>query len=314
MKPDLSLGPYVPGAAVSTERRSVVSVLADFIELCKPRIASFVFLASFTGGLLAAGPDSGVMSALLAALFVTLVAGASGVFNQVLERDLDRLMPRTQNRPLPSGRISPRAAIPFAAFLAIVGVAGLGVAYSLLSAFLALATLAAYALVYTPLKRYSSLNTVVGAIPGAMPPLLGYVALAGETGAWGWMLFGILFAWQFPHFLAIAWLYREDYRRAGMLMLPCLPGSEGVAGRQALLYALVLLPVSLLPGVRGDAGITYTLGALFLGILYVVASAAFAWRETPTRARAVLFVSLFYLPLLFTLTLSDPVVSLVLGN
>jgi len=286
--------------------------LEDHLALVRPRISAFVLFAAFTGALLGAGPDADLLRVALAALFVGLVGASSSVFNQVLERDTDRLMPRTAGRPLAAERMSVRDAVLFGAALGLVGVAGLALAFQTLSALLALSTLAAYVLVYTPLKRHTSLNTVVGAIPGAMPPLLGYVALAGEAGPWGWLLFAMLFAWQFPHFFAIAWLYRDEYRRAGMIMLPSLPGSSGLAGRQSLAYSLLLLPVSLLPGVRAEAGLVYTSAALLLGLAYTTSSALFAWRETPARARALLLTSLVYLPLLFAAVLSDPVVSAAL--
>ncbi len=283
--------------------------LEDYLVLVRPRISTFVLFAAFTGALLGAGPDADLLRVALAALFVGLVGASSSVFNQVLERDTDRLMSRTAGRPLATQRMSVRDAVLFGAVLGLAGVAGLALVFQTLSALLALSTLAVYVLVYTPLKRYTSLNTVVGALPGAMPPLLGYVALAGEAGPWGWLLFAALFAWQFPHFFAIAWLYRDEYRRAGMIMLPSLPGAGGLAGRQALAYSLLLLPVSLLPGVRGEAGVLYTAAALVLGLAYTTSSAFFAWRETRTRARALLFTSLFYLPLLFAAVLFDPVVS-----
>jgi len=286
----------------------------SWLELTKPRIGLFVILAAFTGGLLALGPEADLGRVLAAALLVGAVGSSASAFNQILERDVDRLMGRTEHRPLVTGKLRVRDAVLFAAGLGLVGTVGLAVWFNTLAALLGLGTLIAYALVYTPLKRHTSFNTVVGAIPGAMPPLLGYVALAGDVGPWGWMLFAIVFAWQFPHFLAIAWLYREDYARAGMKMLPALPGSAGMAGRQAFLYSLVLLPVSLLPGVRGDSGLVFTGTALLLGLVYAGASAAFAWQETRRTARTVLFVSLFYLPLVLTAALVDPVVSLALRN
>jgi len=283
--------------------------LADVLALVRPRISVFVLFAAFTGALLGAGPDAELARVLLAALFIGLVGASSSVFNQVLERDTDRLMPRTAGRPLAAERMSVRDAVLFGSVLGLVGVAGLALVFQTLAALLALSTLAIYVLVYTPLKRHTSLNTVVGAIPGAMPPLLGYVALAGRTGPWGWLLFAMLFAWQFPHFFAIAWLYRDQYRRAGMVMLPCLPGASGLAGRQSLAYSLLLLPVSLLPGVRGEAGLVYTAAAFVLGLAYTTSSALFAWRETEVRARALLLTSLAYLPLLFAAVLFDPAVS-----
>jgi len=282
--------------------------LEDWLTLVRPRISAFVLLAACTGARLAES-EGELGRALLAALLVGLVGASSSVFNQVLEREVDGLMPRTWNRPLVTGRIAVRDAVLFGAALGLVGVAGLALFYQPLSALLALSTLAVYVLVYTPLKRHTSLNTVIGALPGAMPPLLGYVALAGRPGPWGWILFALLFAWQFPHFFAIAWLYREDYRRAGMRMLPALPGAEGLAGRQALLYSVVLLFVSLLPLVRGEAGLPYLVAASAAGLAYVASSAAFAWRETRASARAVLLCSLVHLPLLFAAALFDPFVS-----
>jgi len=281
---------------------------AAWVELFKPRIASMVGFAAFVGALLAAGPGAHVPRLLEAALAITAVAGASAVFNQVLERDTDRLMVRTAARPLVTGSIRVRDALLVGAAVAAAGTLDLALRFNTLSALLALATLAAYALVYTPLKRVSTLNTLVGAVPGAMPPLIGYAALAGSVEGWGWFLFAVLFAWQFPHFLAIAWLYRADYARAGLRMLPCVESSRGLTGRQALLYSLVIVPVGLVPAVDGVAGPVYAVSALVLGLVYVAASAAFALREEARRARLVLYVSLFYLPVLFSLTLLDPVV------
>jgi len=236
------------------------------------------------------------------------VAGASGLFNQVLERDTDRMMARTAGRPLVTGRVRVRDAILVGALVTAAGTLVLALRFNTLSALLALATLLAYTLVYTPLKRVSTLNTLVGALPGAMPPLIGYAALAGEVQGWGWFLFAVLFAWQFPHFLAIAWLYRADYARAGLRMLPCVEHSRGMTGRQALLYALVILPVALVPAVEGVAGPVYVAGALLLGLAYAGSALLFALREDARRARLVLYTSLVYLPALFTLTLLDPVV------
>jgi len=292
--------------------RAALRLGADVLELVKVRIAVFVVLAAFTGGLLGAGPDASLARVAGAALAIGLVAAGSSVFNQVLERQLDARMRRTRTRPLPSGRVSVRDAVWLGASFATAGTTWLAVAYTPLSALLALSTLVAYVLVYTPLKTHTSLNTVVGAIPGAMPPLLGSFALAGSADPWGWMLFGLVFAWQFPHFLAIAWLYREDYRRAGMKMLPALDGCEAMTGRQAFLYGLLCLSISLLPGARGDAGIVYTGLAFALGVVYAGAALAFALRTTERAARALLAVSLFHLPLVLTAALLDPVASLVL--
>lgn len=291
-----------------SERAVATSAGLAWLELFKPRIALMVGFAAGVGALLAAGPGADLARVLEAALSITAVAGASAVFNQVLERDTDRLMARTASRPLVTGRLRVRDAILVGALVATAGTLGLALRFNTLSALLALATLLAYALVYTPLKRVSTLNTLVGAVPGAMPPLIGYVALSGQVQGWGWFLFAVLFAWQFPHFLAIAWLYRADYARAGLRMLPCVESSRGLTGRQALLYSLVIVPVALVPAVEGVAGPVYALGALLLGLAYVAASLAFALREDARRARLVLHVSLVYLPVLFSLTLLDPVV------
>lgn len=291
------------------------SRLADLVSLTKPRIVGFVGLAAAVGaslGARAAGIDGAIAleRVLEAALWTALAAGSANAFNQVLERDVDALMLRTRGRPLPAGRLSLGDAVVFASALGVLAIGGLALRHGLLAAFLGLATLASYVLVYTPLKRATTLNTLVGALPGAAPPLVGYVALAGEPGPWAWMLFAVVFVWQFPHFLAIAYLHRRDYARAGMAMLPALPGCERMCGRQALHHALVLLPVSLLPATRGEAGPVLCAGALLLGLGYAAASARFALRTDERSARLLLRVSLLHLPLYLGLVLLDPVVRL----
>jgi protoheme IX farnesyltransferase len=287
-------------------------VLHSALMLLRPRVASMVFLVAFLGALLGSGALGAVAPRLAAcaeaAFYVTLVTGCASILNQVLERDTDALMERTKGRPLVTGAVQPATAIAWAVLLGALGTVGLAWSCNLLSALLTLATLVAYVAVYTPLKRVSTLNTVVGAVPGAAPPLLGYVALAGAPGPWAWSLFALLFAWQFPHFMAIAWLYRADYARAGHRMLPALPGADGVAGRQAVLYGLALIPVSLMPAWSAHAGPLYVAGVLVLGLAYLGAAVAFALRENRARARALLLVSLAYLPLLFALILLDPMV------
>jgi protoheme IX farnesyltransferase len=286
------------------------SAAAAWATLIKSRITVMVVFAAFVGALLAAGPGADLLRLAEASAWIGLVGASSSIFNQVLERDTDRLMQRTHLRPLVTGRVRMRDAIFAGAALALAGTLGLALQFNLLSALLALATLLGYVLVYTPLKRVSTLNTAIGAIPGAMPPLLGHVAIAGDVSGWGWYLFAILFAWQFPHFLAIAWIYREDYARAGLKMLPSVPNADGIAGRQALLYSLALVPVSLLPALRGEAGVVYVTGACALGLLYAASAAAFALDEKRSRARAVVFTSLVYVPALFSIALMDPLVSL----
>lgn len=290
--------------------RAASRALSDWLTLTKPRIAVFVALAAFVGGLLGAGPQADLVRVAEAAAWIMLSAAAASVFNQVLERDTDRLMRRTADRPLPAGRIGAPQAILFGSALALASTLALALRFGTASAALALATLFAYVAIYTPLKRASSLNTTVGAIPGAAPPLIGYVALAGTGGRWAWALFALVFVWQFPHFLAIAWLHRADYARAGLKMLPALPGGEAIAGRSALIHALVLLPVVLLPGAWGDAGAVYTFGALALSLGYAAAAARFAWRPDAASARLLLFASLIHLPSCLALVLLDPAVGL----
>ncbi|MEM9381669.1 MAG: heme o synthase [Planctomycetota bacterium] len=283
--------------------------LAPWIELLRARVATMVFLTGALGGWLATRDASAgnLLRCLEAGVYILLVTGSASILNQVIERDTDALMERTKRRPLVTGEVSPLTAIVAAAVLGAAGTAGLALSFNLLSAVLVLATLVVYVCIYTPLKRVSTLNTVIGAIPGAAPVLIGYAALAGEIGPLGWALFGAIFAWQFPHFMAIAWMYRQDYARAGHRMVPTEPGSEGVAGRYALIYALSIVPVSLMPALSGLAGVVYVVGALLLGVLYVVPAIAFARDENRGTARRLLFASIIYLPALMALLFVDPV-------
>ncbi len=282
-----------------------VTLASDLADLFKVRIASFVAFSAFVGGVLA--PDGRAWPALEAALWITLSAGAASAFNQVLERDTDGRMERTKNRPIPAGRISPRDALLIAALMATVAVGMLAWRFSSMSALLTLATLFAYVAVYTPLKRASTLNTVVGAIPGAAPPLLGYVAIAGYPAGWAWALFAVIFVWQFPHFMAIAWIYREDYARAGLRMLPSEPGAAGLPGRTAVVHAALLVLVTFMPGLWGEAGLVFTIGATVLGLAYLWAAARFWRRQDRGTARMLLWTSLVYLPLVLVLAVLDPV-------
>ena len=296
------------GVAPGGSDASEINVLSAWAVLLRPRVALMVYITALIGALLAAGAGD-LLRALEAALYVTLVTGAASLLNQVIERDTDARMVRTQQRPLVTGAVSPTHAIFGALSLAVLGTAGLVLSFQLLSAFLTLATLLTYVAIYTPLKRVSTLNTVVGAVAGAAPPLLGYVALAGQTGPWAWALFSVLFAWQFPHFMAIAWLYRADYARAGLHMIPAMDGADGEAGRQAVLYGIALLPVSLLPVMYGMVGIPYAAAATLLGGAYLYSSIRFQRREDEARARRLLYVSLVYLPVLYISILADPLVT-----
>jgi protoheme IX farnesyltransferase len=240
---------------------------------------------------------------------VALVAAGTNAFNQVRERDVDARMRRTQGRPLPSGRLTPRAAALFAGVISVAGVAYLALAVNLLTAGLAALTLASYVLVYTPLKRTTTLNTLIGAVPGALPIVGGWTAAGGAIGPAVAALFWILFLWQLPHFLALAWIYREDYERGGLAMLSVHDPDGHHTGRMVLLYALALLPVSLLPTLLGVTGALYFFGALALGLAYTGVSVAMTRAATPARAWRVFLVSIVYLPALLTLMVVDKIVA-----
>lgn len=280
---------------------------ADLVELAKPRITLMVALTAGAGFALASGPS--IDAARLAHTMegTALLAAGASALNQVVERDSDRLMRRTADRPLPAGRMHPDAALALGALLAFSGMFELALAVNALTALLGAATLAAYVFVYTPLKRVSSLATVVGAVPGAAPPMMGWAGARGELELGAWVLFALLFLWQLPPFLAIAWLYRADYERAGMPMLSVVDPEGGRVGRQALLYAAALLPVSLMPAALGLAGGVYAVGALALGLGFVGLSLAFAAERSPVSARRLLLFSVLYLPVVLTVLVLDRV-------
>lgn len=284
----------------------VPSRAADLVTLTKPRIL-FMALATVAAAAVTASNGDVPWGRLLHALAGTaLVAAGASALNQWLERDVDALMGRTRNRPLPAGRMAPAEALAFGVLAAAAGTAWLLAAVGALAGLLAVSTLAAYVFVYTPLKRVTTLNTAVGAVPGALPVLIGWAAVRGTLEPPAWGLFGIVFLWQFPHFLAIARMYREEYAAAGLRMLPSADGPEGgMTGRQALNYCCALLPVSLTPALAGVAGPVYFLGALLLGAAYLGFAARFAAAESVTNARRLLRVSVAYLPLLLMLLMLD---------
>lgn len=234
-----------------------------------------------------------------------LIASGTAALNQWYERGADAKMRRTQARPLPSGRLDPAKALLFAVVISIAGFAELAFGVNLLTALLGLFTLSSYLFIYTPLKRYSPHATTIGAIPGAMPPLIGYAAASGTLSIEAWILFAILFLWQFPHFYAIAWMYREDYERAGIQMLPVVePDGESTA-RRMVIYSLILLPISLMPKFLSMTGNVYLLGALVLGAVFIYSATRVLADHTRQRARAVLLTSVVYLPVLYGLMLFD---------
>lgn len=282
----------------------VTARLKDYLILAKPRIAVMA-LAVVSVGYAVGCQGEFVLLYLLDSLFgIGAIAAGCSVLNQWLEIGTDRLMRRTSRRPLPVGRVAPTEALWLGTALALVGTVWLVAYVNVLTAVLTLATLVAYVGIYTPLKRYSPLCTAIGAIPGAMPPVLGWTAAGGQLDAAALALFGILFLWQFPHFLAIAWLYREDYEQAGLRMLPRTRQAY-VVGGMAVAYALVLIPVSLLPQQVGLAGNLYFVTALVLGGLYLAASIRFARDEHRGTARKLLWTSLVYLPALLGVLTAD---------
>lgn len=270
-----------------------------YLELTKPRITFLIVLTSAAG--FALGSRGAVNYVLLAHALIGIGLLSSGIatLNQFIERDLDGLMRRTADRPLPSGRLFPIEALWFGVLVTAGAEVYLAVLVNTLTSLLGLTVIAGYLFVYTPLKTRTSLSTALGAFPGAMPPLMGWTAARGEIDLGAGVLFAILFLWQFPHFLAIAWMYREDYGRAGIRMLPVVEPDGRVTGQQIILYALMLVPVSLLPAVLGISGKVYLIAALVLGILFLAFSIRAALSKSNQHARQLLLASVLYLPLLF---------------
>lgn len=296
MKPDAL--PYDKASAAAATR----SKLADVLVLAKVRLNSLVVLTSAGGYYMGShtGVDLGALA--LASAGTALVAGGAAAINQVDERDIDRRMERTRHRPMAEGRMSVAEGRAVAAALAGAGLATLWAGANGTAALLALVTFLIYAFVYTPLKRRTSLSTIVGAVPGALPPIIGWAAARGSVaGLEPWTLFILMFAWQLPHFLAISWLYREDYARAGLVMLAVIDRHGAVTGRQAALWAAMLVPASLLPFLAGLASAWYALGALVLGLLQLGLAVAFARERSLANARRLFYGSIVYLPLLWLL-------------
>jgi len=236
-----------------------------------------------------------------------LVAGGASAFNQVFERDLDALMRRTRTRPLPDQRLQPVEGVLFGTAITLAGLLMIVAASNLLAGAVALATLLSYVAVYTPLKRKTSFGTVIGAIPGALPPIIGWAAVEGSLSLEAWSLFGIMFLWQLPHFLAIAWMYREDYARAGYPMLPVLEPDGRSTGRQSVVYTAALVPLSLAPTLMRMTGAIYFTGALVLGLAFLYLVLGFARTRSVSDARRVFFASIIYLPLLWILMIVDKI-------
>jgi protoheme IX farnesyltransferase len=293
--------------ASSRKAPALVSTIQAVADLAKVRLSSLVLVTTAAGFVLgngAANPRWGQLAWTL--LGTALCAFGANAFNQWVEWPWDAQMARTQDRPIPSGRLSPRAAFFWAAMFVLAGGLVLGAMVNLLAAVLALSVAVLYVGTYTPLKRRSSLCTLVGAVCGAIPPLVGWAGAAGGLAPAAWVLFGLLFAWQIPHFLAIDWYYREDYGRGGFRMLSRDDPSGALSGRQSIYYCLLLIPISLMAIPLGIGGWLYAVGAVVLGLAYLAPAWAFNRQRTKAAARRLFVVSLAYLPVLLLLLTFDP--------
>ncbi len=277
----------------------------DYITLTKPEVNFLVVVSTLAGFYLGSRGPLNWKLLLPTLLGTLLVASGTGSLNQVIERQADAQMRRTADRPLPAGRLSPAEAFWFGALLAAAGGLFLWRAVNPLASLLALLTLASYLLFYTPLKKKTPLCTLVGAFPGAMPPLIGWAAARGSLSLEACVLYAILFLWQFPHFLAIAWMYREDYARAGLQMLPRGDHEGRSISRQILACSLTLVAVSVIPTFLGQVGMTYFFGALVLGLGLLASGARLATARSNVLARQLLLASVVYLPLVFGLMMLD---------
>jgi heme o synthase len=279
---------------------SVSEKLFAYLELTKPRIALMLVLTSAAGFYLGSPAFNWVLFAN-SMFAITLLAFGVATLNQYIERDIDKLMTRTENRPLPSGRLSAVEALVFGSILCIVSEVYLYFAVNPLTALLGLAVIVGYVFLYTPLKTRTSLSTAIGAIPGALPPLLGFTAASNEISLGAWITFAILFVWQFPHFLAIAWMYREQYAKAGILMLPVIEPEGKITARQIVAFAVILLPISISAYFVQLAGVVYLIGAIVLGLWFLYESVKMARLKTDAQAKKLLRVSVIYLPLIYLL-------------
>jgi heme o synthase len=283
--------------------------MKDYIALTKPRITWLILMSAAVGYFFGLhGVAFGQINwwTMFHTLLGTgLIASGTAALNQWYEREADRHMRRTSDRPIPAGRLTAGRALAFGIALSVAGFAELAFFVNLLSGTLGAVTLASYLFLYTPLKQRSWLSTTVGAFPGAMPPMIGFAAASGHLTAEAWVLFAILFLWQFPHFYAIAWMYREDYARAGIRMLPVVEPDGQRTANQIVLYGMLLVPVSLIPGFLGMSGKIYIFGAFALGLWFLYSGVRVAVDRTILRARSVLMASVIYLPLLYGLMLLD---------
>ncbi len=278
----------------------MANVWRDYLQLSKSRIVMMVLITTAAGYFFAA-PRVDWALLLNALIGTALVAAGTNALNQYVERDHDAKMRRTRLRPLPDGRISPRAALLFSVAISMAGTVYLGLAVNWLTAALGAFTLITYIFIYTPLKRVSTICTLIGAIPGAIPPLMGWTAATGSLTAGGWIIFGILFFWQLPHFMAISWMYRDDYARGGFAMLSVRDDDGRATAQQAVFYSLALLTVSVLPPLFGLSTYLYLIGAIAAGSALTFASFAFLASRTPAHARRLFMASNIYLIVMMAL-------------
>jgi protoheme IX farnesyltransferase len=301
--------PFSNGPAFSTDaapsRAKSASRWNDFYELTKPRMNFLVLATTMVGFYMAARTSQDWARLPYALVGTAMAAAAASIFNQHWEREYDALMPRTRRRPLVTGRVQPAEALLMGALLATGGLLLLGFFVNRLTLVLAASTVAGYVLVYTPSKRFTTLNTVIGAVPGAIPFAMGYTAVTGALSREALALFCILFVWQMPHFLAIAILYRKDYAAGGFRMLPVIDENLSMTGRQIVLYSITLIPVSLVPVMLNMAGAVYLTAAVLLGLGFLSFAISCATTKSRVDARKLFFASIIYLPLLMTFLMID---------
>lgn len=277
----------------------------DYVTLTKPRLNFLVLLTTAAAFSLGAQPGATLFDLAHTLIGTFLVAGGAAALNQVWERTTDRLMRRTKQRPMAESRMSVAEGTIFGLALTTIGALELAYFVNLLSALVALFTTASYVLFYTPLKLRTSLSTIAGALPGALPAVIGWAAATNTLSIEGWVLFGIVFMWQMPHFLAIAWMYRDEYARAGMPLLPVIEPDGRSTGRQSVLYTAVLIPLSMMPTGVGLATPWYLVGAITLGGILMMLSLEFSARRDLPTARRLFFGSILYLPILWALLVFD---------
>ena len=300
----MSASPSHADAATRVTAKSH-SRTGDLVTLMKPRLNFLVLLTVAAAYSLGASPGATPIDLVHTLLGTFLVAGGAAALNQVWERHTDRLMRRTQTRPMAAMRMTVMQGTTFGVLLTIAGAAELAYFINPLSAMVALLTAASYLLFYTPLKMRTSLSTIAGALPGALPAVIGWAAATNTLSIEGWVLFGIVFMWQMPHFLAIAWIYRDDYARAGMPLLPVIEPDGRSTGRQAVLYTAALIPLSMMPTGVGLATVWYLVGAIALGAILMVLSLEFSVKRDMATARRLFFGSILYLPILWALLVFD---------